>query len=81
MQEIFSNYTATITDLKKDPMSVLGFDEPVAVLNRNQIVGYCIPTEIYDCMMNMLEDIQLAKIINNRKDQKSIKVEWDELLD
>lgn len=80
MQEIFSNYTATITDLKKDPMSVLGFDEPVAVLNRNQVVGYCVPTDLYDCMMDMLEDVQLAKIIKSREGQKRIKVEWDELV-
>lgn len=79
MQEIFSNYTATITDLKKDPMSVLSFDEPVAVLNRNHIVGYCVPTDLYDRMIDLLEDVQLAKIAKSREGQKTIKIEWDEL--
>ncbi len=80
MQEIFSNYTATITDLKKDPMSVLSFDEPVAVLNRNQVVGYCVPNDLYDRIMDLLEDVQLAKIAKSREGQKTIKVEWNDLV-
>lgn len=44
MQKILTKKTVSLTDLR-DPKKVLEFagDEPVAVMNRNKVVGYFIP--------------------------------------
>lgn len=52
---------------------------PVAVLNRNQPVFYCVPADAYELLMDKLEDIELAKIVEDRKVQKEIKVDINDL--
>ena len=44
IQRIKANKTASLTDLR-DPMKVIeaAGDEPVAIMNRNQVVGYFVP--------------------------------------
>ena len=52
---------------------------PVAVLNRNQPAFYCVPAEAYEALMDKLEDVELAAIVEARKDQEEIAVAIDEL--
>lgn len=44
IQRIKANKTASLTDLR-DPMKVIeaAGDEPIAIMNRNQVVGYFVP--------------------------------------
>jgi antitoxin StbD len=51
---ILSDSTTSISDLKKNPMAVVEQGEgfPVAVLNRNQPVFYCVPAEAYELLMD-----------------------------
>ena len=44
IQRIKANKTASLTDLR-DPMKVIeaAGNEPVAIMNRNQVVGYFVP--------------------------------------
>ena len=73
--------TASITELKKSPMDTVlaGRGEPVAILNRNTPAFYCIPAELYDHMMEQLEDLDLNKIADARANQKRIRVNIDDL--
>ena len=81
MHTILAESTTSISELKKNPMAVVnqGDGFPVAVLNRNQPAFYCIPAEAYELLMDKLEDLELAQIVEERKNQPEIKVSLDDL--
>ncbi len=78
---ILAETTASITDLKKNPMSVVaqGDGFPVAILNRNQPAFYCIPAEAYEALIDKLEDMELNAIADSRTGQKRVRVNLDDL--
>lgn len=81
IHQILADNSTSISELKKNPMSVIeeadGF--PVAVLNRNQPVFYCVPAEAYEMLMDKLEDMELAQIVRERENSPTIKVNIDDL--
>jgi len=81
VHSVLAEVTTSISELKKNPMAVVEQGEgfPVAVLNRNQPAFYCVPAEAYEALMDKLEDVELAAIVEARKDQKEIAVTLDEL--
>jgi len=70
---ILADAVASITDFKKNPMAALdaaqGF--PVAVLNHNRPVFYCVPADVYEALMDKLEDVDLAEIAKKRIDDNN----------
>ncbi len=78
---VLADVTTSISELKKNPMAVVEQGEgfPVAVLNRNKPAFYCVPAEAYEALMDKLEDVELAAIVEERKDQEEIAVAIDEL--
>ena len=78
---ILASTTASVTELKKDPMNTVAAGEgfPVAILNRNEPVFYCVPRKAYERIIDMLEDMELNAIANARKGQKRIRVRLDDL--
>ena len=51
---IYAEQTVSITDLRKSPASYFK-NEPVAVLSNNRTAGYIVPAEVYQHMINMIE--------------------------
>jgi antitoxin StbD len=78
---ILADVSAGISELKKNPMAVIeqGHGSPVAILNRNEPVFYAVPAKAYELLMDKLEDMELAAIVEERKDQAEIEVNIDEL--
>lgn len=78
---ILSDATTSISELKKNPMAVVEQGEgfPVAVLNRNQPAFYCVPAEAYEALMDKLEDMELAALVNARSDQDEVEVNINDL--
>jgi antitoxin StbD len=78
---ILASTTASVTELKKDPMNTVAAGEgfPIAILNRNEPVFYCVPRKAYERTIDMLEDMELNAIANARKGQKRIRVTLDDL--
>lgn len=78
---ILAEITAGISELKKNPMAVVGQGEggPVAILNRNEPVFYAIPAKTFERIYDILEDAELRAIVEERQDQPEIKVDIDEL--
>ncbi|MCL1079268.1 type II toxin-antitoxin system Phd/YefM family antitoxin [Parashewanella spongiae] len=81
IRPILAENSTSISELKKNPMAVVeqadGF--PVAVLNRNQPAFYCVPAEAYELLMDKLEDVELAKLVEERKEQPEIEISIDDL--
>lgn len=79
---ILSETSASISELKKNPMATVGAGDgyPVAILNRNQPAFYCIPAELYEKMLDALDDLELVKLVAERSDQALIDVDLDSFL-
>lgn len=78
---IFSTTTASVTELKRNPMGTVaaGHGEAVAILNRNQPAFYCVPAAEYQAMIERLEDAELNAIADARVDQREIAVSLNDL--
>ena len=79
--QILTEIAASISELKANPMKVVssGNGMPIAVLNRNEPAFYCVPAAAYEAMMEMLDDIELLKLVKERADEPSVKVTLDDL--
>jgi len=84
MTQILANYSASISELKKSPSSLIedAGGEAVAILNHNKPSAYLVPSALYEKMMDIIDDYYLAQEVRERLNdgEKSIKVELDELL-
>jgi antitoxin StbD len=81
VNHIHAETSASVTELKKNPMGTVAAGEgfPVAILNRNEPAFYCVPAKIYEAMLERLEDLELNAIADAREGQKVHKVPLDEL--
>lgn len=79
--QILTETAASISELKTNPMKVVASGEglPVAVLNRNETAFYCVPAKAYEAMLDMIEDIELLKIVRSRESEVAVKVALDDL--
>ncbi|MBW7901112.1 MAG: type II toxin-antitoxin system Phd/YefM family antitoxin [Rhodocyclaceae bacterium] len=79
--QILTETTASVSELKKNPMGTVAAGEglPVAILNRNAPAFYCVPAKAYEALMERLEDLELNAIANARADQPVVRVTLDEL--
>lgn len=78
---ILAETTASVSELKKNPMGTVAAGEgfPVAILNHNEPAFYCVPAKAYEALMDKLEDIEFNAIADARKDQAEIEVQLHEL--
>lgn len=78
---ILAETTASVSDLKKNPMGTVDSGEgfPVAILNRNVPAFYCIPAKAYEALIDKLEDMELNATADARQGQRIIKVKLNEL--
>lgn len=81
VHSILSQYSAGITELKRNPMKTVedAQGEAVAILNRNAPAFYCVPAEMYEQMLERLEDIELNAIADSRENGVTVPVILDEL--
>lgn len=77
MESILTRYSASISELKKNPSSLIeqSEGEPIAILNHNKPTAYLIPAETYELMLEQLEDYQLGLLVKERQHEKSSAVE------
>lgn len=79
---ILSNTSASVSELKKNPMATVsaGAGFPVAILNRNQPAFYCIPAALYEKMLEALDDNELVRLVKERADQELVDIDLDKFL-
>ncbi|MFT4184772.1 MAG: plasmid stabilization protein [Rhizobium sp.] len=78
---ILAEVTASVSELKKNPMGTVaaGDGATVAILNRNAPAFYCVPARLYEAMLERLEDMELNAIADTRAGDPVIKVKLDDL--
>jgi antitoxin StbD len=81
MELLYTNASVSISELKKNPTAVIdgadGF--PVAVLNHNKPAAYLVPAAAFEAMMERLDDIELAKLVKERENQPTVRVDPNDL--
>ncbi|MBS0975312.1 type II toxin-antitoxin system Phd/YefM family antitoxin [Serratia rubidaea] len=77
---ILSDTCASISELKKNPMGTVNAGEgyPVAILNRNQPAFYCVPAALYEQMLDVLDEQELVRLVNERRNEALIDVDLDQ---
>ncbi|WP_334147861.1 type II toxin-antitoxin system Phd/YefM family antitoxin [Hyphomicrobium sp.] len=78
---VLAEITASVSELKKNPMGTVAAGEgaAVAILNRNEPAFYCVPARAYEAMLERLEDIELNAIADARAGDPVTKVTLDDL--
>lgn len=81
MQSILADVAVSVSELKKNPSGVLAGagGMPVAVLNHNRVMGYMVPAELYEQMMERLDDLELVEIVKARSGEEPIPARLDKL--
>lgn len=83
MRQVLADFSASISELKKNPTSLLNEAEGsvIAILNHNKPTAYLVPAETYEWLMDMLDDYELGKIVESRRHDLSnaIEVNIDDL--
>jgi antitoxin StbD len=79
--QVLTEVAASISELKANPMKVVasGNGMPIVVLNRNEPAFYCVPAVAYEAMIELLDNVELLKLVKERQSEESIKVSLDDL--
>ena len=77
MQKILASFSASISELKKNPSALLSKaeGEPIAILNHNLPTAYLVPADVFERLMDKLEDYELGEIVNERQAEKHLAIE------
>ena len=77
MESVLAKCSASISELKKNPSSLIekSEGEPIAILNHNKPTAYLIPAETYEMMLEQIEDYQLGLIVKERQHEKALAVD------
>ena len=81
MQRVEAQIAVSVSDLKKSPTAIMdqAQGEAVAVLNHNRVMAYMVPADVYEAMMERLDDLALVDVIKARADEMPISVGLDDL--
>jgi len=79
--QVLTEIAASISELKANPMKVVasGNGMPIAILNRNEPAFYCVPAAAYAAIIELIDDIELLKLVKERQHEESIPVALDDL--
>lgn len=81
MQRVEASLSASVSDLRKSPSAVMDAakGEPVAILNHNSVMAYMVPADVYEAMLDRLDDLDLVEIVKARANERGIPVNIDDL--
>ena len=81
MDTIYSNKTVSVTELKRNFAEIIreADDSPVAILNHNRPEAYLLPAAHYERLLAYLEDLEDAKVVQERIGGPFVEVALDEL--
>lgn len=81
MQSVLADVAVSVSELKKNPSGVMSDagGMPVAVLNHNRVMGYMVPADLYEQMIERLDDLDLIEVVKARSGEQGIPVSLDDL--
>ena len=81
MRQVLADCSASISELKKNPTALLNEADgaAIAILNHNKPAAYLVPAETYEFLMDHIEDLELLSIVEQRKNEATVKVSLNDL--
>lgn len=81
MQNVMADLAVSVSELKKNPSAVMNGAQgkAVAILNHNRVMGYMVPADVFEAMMERLDDMDLAELVKARSHETPISVSLDDL--
>ncbi|NCN44924.1 MAG: antitoxin [Piscirickettsiaceae bacterium CG_4_9_14_3_um_filter_43_564] len=83
MRQVLADYSASVSELKKNPSALLSEanGSAIAILNHNKPAAYLVPAETYEWLMDELDDYALSQIVAERQADKAsvVEVKLDDL--
>lgn len=81
MDTVLASVTVSVTELKRNFANILKEVEntPVAVLNHNRPEAYLLSADFYEQLISSLEDLEDAKLVQERSGGPYVEVKLDEL--
>jgi len=81
MDTILTCMTVSVTELKRNFAGIIkqADDSPVAILNHNRPEAYLLPAAHYERLMTYLEDMEDAKLAQERANGPFVEVSLDDL--
>lgn len=56
-----------------------GFGEAITILNRKNLAFYCVPTDMYEHLIDLTEDKELLKLAEQAETKETVKLSIDDL--
>ena len=68
MDVLLTDLTISMSDFKKNPAKVIrdGGAQPVAILNRNKAAFYMVNPDVFEAMMDQIDEARLAPLVKAR---------------
>lgn len=81
MQSVLADMAVSISELKKNPSAVLkgANGGAVAILNHNRVMGYMLPAEVYEALVERLDHLELMQIVGSRAHKTPVSVNLNDL--
>jgi antitoxin StbD len=81
MQSVLADRVVGVSELKKNPHALMrdAQEGPIAVLNNNQIMGYLVSADVFEAMIERLDDMDLAELVCARRHEVSEPVSLNDL--
>ncbi|BDB14092.1 type II toxin-antitoxin system prevent-host-death family antitoxin [Acidithiobacillus ferrooxidans] len=79
MEPIYTDYSVSMTEFKRNPASILrdAGTRPVAVLNHNRPAFYMVNPEVFESLVEELADRDLLEVARRRLAHKDTAIEVD----
>ena len=81
MHAIHADVTVSVTELKRSPSTIIeqAGNNPVAILNHNRPAAYLLSAELFESILDRLEDAQDVKLARERANGPFVEVNLDDL--
>ncbi|ACO74747.1 type II toxin-antitoxin system prevent-host-death family antitoxin [Laribacter hongkongensis] len=81
MHAIHADVTVSVTELKRSPSAIIeqAGNSPVAILNHNRPAAYLLSAELFESILDRLEDAQDVKLARERANGPFVEVNLDDL--
>ncbi|MBV9931764.1 MAG: type II toxin-antitoxin system Phd/YefM family antitoxin [Alphaproteobacteria bacterium] len=80
---ILADACVGISELKKNPAAVIAAarEQQVAILNRNKPVAYVISPEVWEYLCDLVDDLKLGNLVEERlaEGDEGVEVSLDDL--
>jgi antitoxin StbD len=81
MEAILANRSVSVTELKRNFADIISQadDSAIAVLNHNKPEAYLLPARMFERLMAHLEDLEDAKLVQERANGPFVEVNLADL--